>query len=390
MRQADHSTVTRSTSKNRPHAVASGPTAAKTAAMSASTGISLHAVSKRYGPVEVVSELSLTIAAGRVVALLGPSGCGKTTTLRMIAGLERVSAGALRIGDRVVDDGADVFVAPEGRGLGMVFQSYALWPHLSVVDNVAYPLKLRGQPATTRATAATAALSRVRLEHLKDRAVHQLSGGQQQRVAVARAVVGDGERSPGVLLLDEPLANLDARLREEMRAELATLARTSGATVVLVTHDQQEAFAVADEVVVLDKGRLAQQGRPEDIYLRPVSAFVGAFGGSMDVVAGVLEGGGLRVAGVVLPLDVVHVADAVAGPVHVGVRPEWLRRAVDDEAGLDVVVRQRLFLGREHELQLALDDGTTVGWRWPSTTPPPAIGDRLRVVPVRACAFQVR
>ena len=358
--------------------------------MSASTGISLHAVSKRYGAVEVVSDLSLTIEPGRVVALLGPSGCGKTTTLRLIAGLERVSGGTLRVGDRVVDDGAEVFVPPEARGLGMVFQSYALWPHMSVRDNVAYPLKLRGQSSSVRAAAATAALSRVHLEHLQERFVHQLSGGQQQRVAVARAVVGDGEKSPGVLLLDEPLANLDARLREEMRSELAMLARTSGATVVLVTHDQQEAFAVADEVVVLDKGRLAQQGRPNEIYLRPVSAFVGAFGGSMDVVAGSLVEDGLRIGAVTLRRGVVHVAGDLAGAVQVGLRPEWLRPAVDGEAGLDVTVRQRLFLGREYELVLTLDDGAALGWRWPSTTPPPAIGDRLRIVPVRACAFGVR
>ncbi len=359
--------------------------------MSPSTGIALHGVSKRYGALDVVSDLSITIAPGRVVALLGPSGCGKTTTLRMIAGLERISGGSVRIGDHVVDDGANVFVPPEGRGLGMVFQSYALWPHLSVGDNVAYPLKLLGQSPAKRTAFSTAALSRVRLEHLKDRQVHQLSGGQQQRVAVARAVVGDGEKAPGVLLLDEPLANLDASLREAMRAELATLARASGATVVLVTHDQQEAFAIADDVVVLDKGRLAQQGSPQDIYLRPISPFVGTFGGKMDVVDGTLDARGLHVGAVTMPHDVVraavHVVAGAGGAVSVGLRPEWLRLAVGDEAGLDVVVRQRLFLGREHELELELPGGGRLGWRWPSTTPPPAIGAPLRLVPLRACAF---
>ncbi len=360
------------------------------------SAIDLQQVSRRYGAVDVVSDLSVQIDSGRVVALLGPSGCGKTTTLRMIAGLERVSSGTVQIAGRVVDDGNARFVPPEARGLGMVFQSYALWPHLSVVENVAYPLKLRGLSTTARTALATAALARVRLQHLADRGVHQLSGGQQQRVAVARAIIGDGEKAPGVLLLDEPLANLDARLREEMRAELAVLARASGATVVLVTHDQYEAFAVADEVIVLDHGRLAQHGSPEDIYLRPVSAFVGAFGGSMHVLAGHLDSDGLRVGDVVVPHAAVHVADRVGtGPVGVGLRPEWLRVAVDGEAAIDVIVSQRIFLGREHELTLTLVAGaagaSTLGLRWPSTSSfsstTPSVGDRLRLVAVRACAF---
>lgn len=351
--------------------------------------IRLEGVAKRYGDTDVVADLDLRLASGRVVALLGPSGCGKTTTLRMMAGLERLSRGRLWLGDTLVDDAGSTFVPPEGRGLGMVFQSYALWPHKSVADNVAYPLSLRGIGGTQRRDLAMAGLERVRLAHLADRMPHQLSGGQQQRVAVARAVVGDGVHSPPILLLDEPLANLDAKLREEMRGELSTLARTSGATVVAVTHDQQEAFAIADDVVVLNQGRLAQQGSPEDIYLRPNTPFVGAFGGPMYFVPATLDVDEVRVGETRIPRRDVHVGGGVGnGPISLGVRPEWLRTGVAD--GVDVVVLQRLFLGREHELRVTVTStSTTLLLRWPSLTPPPAIGDHFQVLPTRAVAFSV-
>jgi ABC-type sugar transport system ATPase subunit len=319
------------------------------------------------------------------VALLGPSGCGKTTTLRMIAGLERLSSGRVSIGGVVVDDGP-VFVPPERRGLGMVFQSYALWPHKSVVDNVAYPLALRGLSASTRREKALQALARVRLEHLADRQPHQLSGGQQQRVAVARAVVGDGERSPPVLLLDEPLANLDAKLREEMRGELSMLARQSGATVVIVTHDQQEAFAVADEVVVLDKGRLAQQGTPLDIYERPATPFVGAFGGPMAFLDGQLDGDAVVVDGARLARAACVAAPGApsGGPVTIGVRPEWLAVST---SGIAVTVAQRLFLGREHELSVTTTSQRPLLVRLPSLEAPPAVGAVLQLQPQKAVLF---
>jgi ABC-type sugar transport system ATPase subunit len=347
--------------------------------------IRLEQVGKRYGDVEVVVGLDLTLASGRVVALLGPSGCGKTTTLRMIAGLERPTSGRLSIGGVVVDDGA-VFVPPERRGLGMVFQSYALWPHKSVVDNVAYPLALRGLGGATRRDKALQALTRVRLEHLAERMPFQLSGGQQQRVAVARAVVGDGDRSPPVLLLDEPLANLDAKLREEMRGELSTLARQSGATVVLVTHDQQEAFAVADEVVVLDKGRLAQQGTPLDIYERPASPFVGAFGGPMAFLDGELDEVRVVVDGAALSRARCVLAPGTpsSGPVTVGVRPEWLAPGA---SGVPTTVVQRLFLGREHELALKTSSQRSLLVRVPSLETPPAVGDALAVQLHKAVLF---
>ena len=359
--------------------------------------IRLEAIQKRYGDVEVIANLSLTLPSGRVVALLGPSGCGKTTTLRMIAGLERVSGGRLFIGDDLVDDGAGTFVPPERRGLGMVFQSYALWPHLSVLENVAYPLKLRGLKGTERDDLARKALARVRLEHLAARRPDQLSGGQQQRVAVARAIVGDGHKAPPVLLLDEPLANLDAKLREEMRSELATLARESGATVVVVTHDQQEAFSLADSVVVLDGGALAQQGSPEDIYLRPSTPFVGAFGGAMTFLDAHKAGHQVKVGDVIIDGD--HHGDVDDGPVRLGLRPEWLRardaanttnptNAAD--TGLAAVVLQRSFLGREHELRLGLGgvDGPTLLYRLPSTAVAPEVGATWHLIPERVCLFQ--
>jgi ABC-type sugar transport system ATPase subunit len=347
--------------------------------------IRLEQVGKRYGAVEVVTGLDLVLASGRVVALLGPSGCGKTTTLRMIAGLERPTSGRLAIGGVVVDDGP-TFVPPERRGLGMVFQNYALWPHMRVVDNVAYPLALRGLGAGARREKAMLALERVRLAHLAERMPFQLSGGQQQRVAVARAVVGDGERSPPVLLLDEPLANLDARLREEMRGELSALARDSGATVVLVTHDQQEAFAVADEVVVLDGGRLAQQGTPLDIYERPATPFVGAFGGPMAFLDGALDGEHVVVDGARLSRAgwVAAPGTPSSGPVRVGVRPEWLTLA---SSGVPATVEQRLFLGREHELTLSTSSKRSLLVRVPSLEVAPAVGEALQVQLRKAVLF---
>ncbi|MDP2339355.1 MAG: ABC transporter ATP-binding protein [Deltaproteobacteria bacterium] len=349
--------------------------------------IELRSVHKRYGDVDVVADLSLLLPAGQVTALLGPSGCGKTTTLRMIAGLERCTAGSIRIGDRVVDDAAaGIFVPPEERGLGMVFQSYALWPHKTVLENVAYPLTLRGgKSKAVVVEQAMRALQRVRLHDLAQRAPHQLSGGQQQRVAVARALVGDGERAPPVLLLDEPLANLDARLREDMRAELAAIARTSGATVVAVTHDQQEAFALADAVVVLERGRLAQRGSPEEIYLHPRSPFVGSFGGPMAFLDAVAPdaGGAVDVAGWSMPRA--RVSGECSGRVQLGVRPEWM---VPGEAGVVVVVEQRLFLGREHEVSVVTAvGGIKLTLRVPSTSPAPAVGARLQLELSRACAF---
>lgn len=240
------------------------------------SSLSLQAVSKSFGTKRVLEPLSLEIPDRSFVALLGPSGCGKTTLLRMVAGLESPSAGEIKIGDRVVfrSPSEPINLPPETRGLGMVFQSYAVWPHMTVAENVAYPLKIRrGLSASDREASVTRALELVHLESLRDRYPHQLSGGQQQRVALARGLA----MNPPVLLLDEPLSNLDARLRAEMRREIRDLHRSLGMTILYVTHDQREAFEMSTHVVVLNEGKIAQQGSPESVKARPEPGFVAEF-----------------------------------------------------------------------------------------------------------------
>jgi iron(III) transport system ATP-binding protein len=236
--------------------------------------VELHRVVKRYGTHAALDKVSLTAGAGEFLVLLGPSGSGKSTLLRVLAGIERADEGQVVLGDTLVADG-HLHVPPERRGLGMVFQDYALWPHLTVADNVAYPLRRKRfnrQEVTDRVGGA---LEQVGLAGYAKRYPSELSGGEQQRVALARALVA----RPGLLLFDEPLSNLDADLRERLRVEIATLARDSGATVVYITHDQAEAFALADMIGVLERGRLVQFGRPEEIYLRPANPFVARFTG---------------------------------------------------------------------------------------------------------------
>ena len=238
--------------------------------------VKLQGIVKRYGAKEVIPSLDLEVPHGAFVALLGPSGCGKTTLLRMVAGLERPSAGSIGIGGETVF-GPGIEIPPERRGLGMVFQSYAVWPHLTVRENVAYPLTVGERrarfDAEARRRAVDEALALVHLNELADRYPDQLSGGQQQRVALARGLV----MRPGVLLLDEPLSNLDARLRAEMRREIRELHRRLGFTVLYVTHDQREAFEMSTHVVVLEGGRIAQQGAPEAVKANPAPGFVSEF-----------------------------------------------------------------------------------------------------------------
>jgi iron(III) transport system ATP-binding protein len=241
------------------------------------TDLRLEFVSRRFGKAIAVDEIQLAVSQGEFVTLLGPSGCGKTTTLRMIAGLERSDGGRIVLGDRVVDDAAKgLFIAPERRDIGMVFQSYAIWPHMTVFDNVAYPLVVRRRPRDEIRLLVMKALRTVGLENFAERPAPALSGGQQQRVAIARAIVFE----PKLLLMDEPLSNLDARLRESMQLELRALQQRLGITTVYVTHDQSEAMALSDRVVVMGAGRILQQGRPQDIYFKPsckaVASFLGA------------------------------------------------------------------------------------------------------------------
>jgi iron(III) transport system ATP-binding protein len=236
--------------------------------------------------VSAVENVSFEVGQGEIVTLLGPSGCGKTTTLRCVAGLEHAAAGKIVVGDQtVVDCAAGIFVPPHRRNLGMVFQSYAIWPHMTVFQNVAYALEGRGMRKVHANALTNEALERVKLTHLADRPAPRLSGGQQQRVAIARALVS----KPQALLFDEPLSNLDAKLRVEMRSELRRLQQQIGLTSIYVTHDQSEALAISDWIVVMRDGRIIETGRPTQIYRYPRNVFTAQFIGNTNLIAGRIE-----------------------------------------------------------------------------------------------------
>jgi iron(III) transport system ATP-binding protein len=328
--------------------------------------VRLEALTKDYGAVRAVDRLNMTIAPGEFFSLLGPSGCGKTSTLRIIAGLEAPSSGRLWFGQQDV-----TALAPHRRRVGMVFQNYALFPHLTVAGNVAYGLRAHGLSRAEAARKAAAALDRVALAGLERRRVHELSGGQQQRVALARALVLE----PAILLLDEPLSNLDAALRLETRAELRRLQAASGATAVYVTHDQEEALAVSDRLAVLKGGRLQQVGTPRQVYLEPANAFVASFLGRANLApATVLEAGSdgwvarLDHGGAVLrgaaPTDL-----AAGAPALCCLRPESLAVGPPDGAPLRAVVAEATFLGARYEYRLEVG-----GVSWLATPPTAAAG----------------
>src|SRR3989441_2422732 len=291
--------------------------------------IELSRVTKQCGPVTAVRNVSFTIDAGSLVTLLGPSGCGKTTTLRLIAGLETVTSGRILIGDDDV-----TALGATDRNVSMVFQSYALFPHMSVLDNVAYGPRVAGRSRRHAAEVAREALAGVGLAELGDRLPSELSGGQQQRVAVARALVLE----PRVLLFDEPLSNLDARLRRRMREEIRDLQQKLRLSVVYVTHDQEEALAVSDQIIVMDNAAIAQQGTPTELYREPASRFVADFIGDANLVKGTLKRtddrlADLRLGGLEFALPHRGAAD---GEVDVAIRPEavWLRPADGTDAPL--------------------------------------------------------
>jgi iron(III) transport system ATP-binding protein len=286
--------------------------------------ITLTGISKSYGGGEhAVRDLDLTVPDGAFMCLLGPSGCGKTTTLRMIAGLEQPTTGTIAVGDRVLDSvERGLYVPPEKRHMGLVFQNYALWPHLTVLANTEFGLRMRKVPAPERRARAEAALKMVHVDDAMDRYPSQLSGGQQQRVALARMLAV----APSVLLLDEPLSNLDARLRLEMRAELKRIHDETGATIVFVTHDQHEAMTLATDIAVMELGELRQLAAPMEMYARPANRFVAGFVGSppMEFVD-VPESGATGLAGSLLR----HIGERVAcEPRSVGIRPEDLKIVV--------------------------------------------------------------
>ena len=282
--------------------------------------VDLGGITKKFGAVEVIRDLNLTVADGSFCALLGPSGCGKTTLLRMIAGLETVTEGRVLIGGRDVS-----FVEPAKRGVAMVFQSYALYPHLTVAENICFSLSLAGENKARQAEAGARVAKMLQLDALMDRRPAQLSGGQRQRVAIGRALV----RDPQVFLFDEPLSNLDAMLRVQMRLELAKLHTDLKTTMIYVTHDQVEAMTLADKIVVLDKGTISQAGSPLELYNAPVNRFVAGFIGSpamnflpatatmaTDGLALALAGGGA------LTVPARKVGFAGARAVEIGVRSE--------------------------------------------------------------------
>jgi iron(III) transport system ATP-binding protein len=307
--------------------------------------VTLRAVRKSLGGNPVVRGLDLDVAAGELVALLGPSGCGKTTTLRMVAGLEHADAGEITIaGERV--DGPGVRLPPEHRRVSMVFQSYAVWPHRSVEENVAYPLERQGIARAERARRVGEALELMRLGEFKTRMPSALSGGQLQRVALARAVVAQ----PKVLLLDEPLSNLDAALKEELRAELAALKARLGTTMLYVTHDQAEALALADRVAVMNLGVIEQLATPQVLWNQPATAFVARFVGGANVLEGRASGGVLELgaARLALPPDV-----AADGAAKLAVRAEDV--GVEPDPAGHATVKSALFLGGHVELRLELD-----------------------------------
>ncbi|HWP57403.1 MAG TPA: ABC transporter ATP-binding protein [Candidatus Acidoferrales bacterium] len=327
-------------------------------------------LTKSFGPVVAVNDLNLDIEEGEFFTLLGASGCGKTTTLRAIGGLEKPDEGEIYLGERcLVSRSKGIFVNPEKREMGMVFQSYALWPHMTVFENVAYPLKLRWEKKPVIREKVGAALELVGLRGLEDRPAPALSGGQQQRVALARALVF----SPRVLLLDEPLSNLDARLRDEMRQELKALQRRVGITMVFVTHDQIEALSLSDRIAIMQGGRLLQVGTPEEVYHRPTSAVVRDFLGKIFSLSGRIVEAGDRffrvavqgsVATLTVPAPAAVSPDAfkVGQEVLVAIRPEKVALWNFAPNGKNNLVQGTLesvhFLGDRYEYTVRIGEKT--------------------------------
>jgi len=317
--------------------------------------VRLQEVVKRFGPTTVVNGVSFEIGDGEMFFLLGPSGCGKTTVLRLIAGFYQPDGGEIRFDDRVVNS-----VAPNKRNTGMVFQNYALWPHMTVAENVAYGLDVRRVRKTEKDRRVQEALAIVQMTSFADRSPTQLSGGQQQRVALARALV----IQPGILLLDEPLSNLDAKLRLEMRDEIRRIHKETGLTTLYVTHDQEEALSMADRVAVMNGGRIEQLDAPREMYRRPRTKFVAEFIGEMNFVPGKVEqanGDRATVQTAVGRLDGCTLDRLTeAQTVICGFRPETVRLGGGGANSLNATVLDTTYLGEVEQFHLKLSDGTIV------------------------------
>jgi lactose/L-arabinose transport system ATP-binding protein len=350
--------------------------------------IELKSVGKRYGEHAVIEDLDLTIPDGSFTVFVGPSGCGKSTLLRMIAGLEEITAGTLLIGGMRAND-----ATPVARGVAMVFQNYALYPHMTVAENIGFGLKMAGLPRREIAARVAAAAGSLHIENLMDRRPSALSGGQRQRVAIGRAIV----REPTVFLFDEPLSNLDAELRVVMRVEIAKLHRQLGTTMIYVTHDQIEAMTLADRIVVLREGRIEQAGTPEELYATPANTFVAGFIGSprMNFLqARSLGGGRIRLAtGAELPGPAVPDGTELT----VGIRPEHIGSAQGGGPAVEGIVDVVENLGGTRYVYATLPTGETLVAEMRNETGGPVIGakaafglagERLHVFDARGLALR--
>ncbi|MEL7977140.1 ABC transporter ATP-binding protein [Isoptericola sp. F-RaC21] len=337
------------------------------------SSLELRDVGRSFGGHQALAGLDLTVRAGEFIALLGPSGCGKSTALNCLAGLLPLTHGQILLDGRRVDT-----VPSEKRGFGMVFQSYALFPHLTVEKNVAFGLQMRGLPRAEISRRVAEAIGLVKLEDHAKKLPGQLSGGQQQRVAIARAVVLE----PSLVLMDEPLSNLDAKLRLDMRTEIRRLHQELGLTTIYVTHDQEEALSLADRLVVLREGRVQQVGTPDDLYDHPRNWHVADFMGYRNILAGTLDDGArVRVGGLTLRGRPVGEGVAAGDDVRVAVRPDDLTVLADgqeprDGNAVEGVVAVVEYHGREFAVVVQTADGTTLHVRTPSA---PAVGDAVRL-----------
>jgi multiple sugar transport system ATP-binding protein len=343
--------------------------------------VTLNALSKRYGSVTAVDSIDLAIGDREFVVLVGPSGCGKSTTLRMIAGLEEISGGEIRIGGRVVNE-----LEPKDRDIAMVFQDYALSPHMSVAENIGFGLRYRKVPKAEIRRKVAEAAQILGIEPLLARQPRELSGGQRQRVAMGRAIV----RDPEVFLFDEPLSNLDAKLRVQMRTEIKKLHQRVPTTVVYVTHDQVEAMTLADRIVIMRAGRIEQVGSPDEVYNHPATTYVASFIGSpaMNLVPGELAGDAIRLEdGAMLPMPAGHGDGAPGRRVTVGIRPEDLMLAPAGVPALEVTAGVVEPLGSDTLVLFSLADTEMTARLPPRDTPLTGAPLRLRPDPARLHLF---